>query len=481
MANINLINSVAKAYRSMNAPLVTQAGAQALGSGVISATSDIIKGFRKAKEASVKSQKALKKNLDYTPEDFTDLDLSDAQIEIINNIYDEYNEGAKLVTNPKKKQRDEEGGRRMMNNAKKRLDDLYDSLTKFGTTLNNVKKNVDLRSKFNDPLQTVLYDYMVNNYQDFMKRVQIDENGRAFFPMAIYDDPKTKDIIEQGNRLIYLDELEDLANEDINAGNKIHLDLYDTVYKIANRNLPLDARNQQIEARVNSVFNSVQETNQKGSIIFDGIYKDDFLTYLVTDSSFKKKYPQLAAKIPKIKNSEDAEDLATEIETELISAMKSGEYDLFNDYREFTLDKLMNTNMRNPNQPSGGGGRTPNIKTFQQSYPNQYNAQMAIVNGLNENRGFLIGNQYFRPNKDGFSIVDIQTGKPTKDAAVYTRDEIINLAKLDPSVSKFLKANKKDETKDTDSLPPYDVTRDFEDDDNDGVPNVADPDYNPVT
>ena len=60
MANINLINSVAKAYRSMNAPLVTQAGAQALGSGVISATSDIIKGFRKAKEASVKSQKALK-------------------------------------------------------------------------------------------------------------------------------------------------------------------------------------------------------------------------------------------------------------------------------------------------------------------------------------------------------------------------------------------------------------------------------------
>jgi hypothetical protein len=441
MANINLINSVAKAYRSMNAPLVTQAGAQALGSSIVGATSNIIKGFRKAKEASVKSQKALQKNLNYTPEDFTDLDLSDAQIEIIDNIYDEYNEGAKLATNPRKRKRDEEGGRKMMNNAKKRLDDLYDSLTKFGTTLNNVKKNVDLRSKFNDPLQTVLYDYMVNNHQDFMKRVKIDENGRAFFPMAIVDDPNTKDIIEQGNRLIYLDELEDLANEDINAGNKIHLDLYDTVYKIANRNLPLEARNQQIEARINSVFNSVQETNQKGSIIFDGIYKDDFLTFLVTDPSFKKKYPQLAAKIPKIKNGDDAEDLAAEIETELISAMKSGEYDLFNDYREFTLDKLMNTNMRNPNRPGGGGGGG---KTFQQMYPLQYNAQMSIVTGLNENRGFTLNKQYYVPNKGGFSIADIQTGKPTKDAAVYTKDQIINLATLDPSVSKFLKASKPD-------------------------------------
>ena len=443
MANINLINSVAKAYRSMNAPLVTQAGAQALGGSIVGAASNIIKGFKKAKEASIKSQKALKKNLNYTPEDFTDLDLSDAQIEIIDNIYDEYNEGAKLATNPRKRKRDEEGGRKMMNNAKKRLDDLYDSLTKFGTTLNNVKKNVDLRSNFNDPLQTVLYDYMVNNHQDFMQRVQVDENGRAYFelPEGLEKEQDGKKVTVYKN--IYLDNLEDLANEDINAGNKIHLDLYDTVYKIANRNLPLDARNQQIEARVNSVFNSVQETNQKGSIIFDGIYKDDFLTFLTSDKSFEKAYPQLAAKIPKIKNSEDAEDLAAEIETELISAMKSGEYDLFNDYREFTLDKLINTNMRNPDRPDDD-----NRKTFQQMYPLQYNAQMSVVTGLNENRGFTLNKQYYVPNKGGFSIGDIQTGQPTKDAAVYSKDQIINLAALDPSVAALLNKVEQKDNKD---------------------------------
>ena len=89
MANVNLINSVAKAYRSMNAPLVTQAGAQALGSSIVGATGDIIKGFKEAKEASEKSQRALQKNLDYTPEDFTDLDLSEEQIKVIDDIYKE--------------------------------------------------------------------------------------------------------------------------------------------------------------------------------------------------------------------------------------------------------------------------------------------------------------------------------------------------------------------------------------------------------
>lgn len=345
MANVNLINSVAKAYRSMNAPLVTQAGAQALGSGIASATGDIIKGFKEAKEASKKSQRALQKNLDYTPEDFTDLDLSEEQIKVIDNIYNEYNEGAKLVTNPRRKKRDEEGGRSMMNNAKKRLDDLYDSLTKFGTTLNNVKKNVDLRSNFNDPMQTVLYDYMVNNHQDFMKRVKVDENGRAFFPMAIDDDPKTEEI-EQGNRVIYLDTLEDLANFDGKAVSNIDIDLRKDVSRIANKKLPIGVKNEEIANLINGKFNLIRDNNQKGSIIFDGAYKEEFLTFLTNDKSFEKAYPQLAAQIPKIKTSEDAEEVAAAIEVELINAMKSGEYDLFNDYREFTLNMLTNASMR---------------------------------------------------------------------------------------------------------------------------------------
>lgn len=444
MANVNLINSVAKAYRSMNAPLVTQAGAQALGSSIIGAAGDIIKGFKEAKEASVKSQKELQKNLNYTPEDFTDLDLSEEQIKVIDEIYNEYNEGAKLATNPKRKKRDEEGGRGMMNNAKKRLDDLYDSLTKLGTTLNNVKKNVDLRSNFNDPMQAVLYDYMVNNHQEFMKRVKIDENARAFFPMAIDDDPNTEEI-EQGNRLIYLDELEDLTNHDIKAESSVNMTLHDTVYKIANQNIPLDARNKKIERTVNGTFNSIKDVNQKGSIIFDGQYKDDFLTFLTSDKSFEKAYPQLAAQIPKIKTSEDAEEVAAAIEVELINAMKSGEYDLFNDYKEFTLDKLMDTNMRNTDQP-GGSGR--GVKTFQQMYPNQYNAQMSIVNGLNENRGFTLNKQYYVPNKGGFSVGELQTGKPMPDAAVYSKDQIINLAALDPSVAALLNKVEQKDNKD---------------------------------
>jgi len=121
--------------------------------------------------------------------------------------------------------------------------------------------------------------------------------------------------------------------------------------------------------------------------------------------------------------------------------MKSGEYDLFNDYKEFTLDKLMDTNMRNTDQP-GGSGR--GVKTFQQMYPNQYNAQMSIVEGLNENKAFVLGKAVYVPNKNGFSQADPGTLKPLPDAAVVDKQTIVNLAQLDPTVSKFLQTTSED-------------------------------------
>jgi len=78
-------------------------------------------------------------------------------------------------------------------------------------------------------------------------------------------------------------------------------------------------------------------------------------------------------------------------------------------------------------------------KTFQQMYPNQYNAQMSIVKGLNENTGFFVGGKYVvADGKGSFSVGELQTGKAMPDAKKYTRDEIINIANLDPSVSRFL-------------------------------------------
>tara|TARA_R100001086_G_scaffold249715_2_gene190522 strand:- start:1079 stop:2389 length:1311 start_codon:yes stop_codon:yes gene_type:complete len=334
MANVNLINSVAKAYRSMNASLVTQAGATSLVSGISTAGKFILEGFREVKEASRKSAQALQKKLDYTPENFEDLDLTEEQINVIDDIYNEYNEGIKLATNPNKRQRDEESGKNMMNNAKKRLDDLYDSLTSFGTLLNSVKKNANenIRSDYNDPMQVVLYDYMVNNYQDFMKNnVKIEEStSRAFIELP------------EAEGKYYLDELEELTNFDKKAVNNIDIDLRSDVDKIATKNLSAEVRNRKITELINGKFNLITDNNQRGSLIFDSIHKDAFLDFLVTDESFSKAYPGLAEQIPKIKTPEDAEDVATAIEVALIQAMKFGEYDLFNDYREFTIQSLAN-------------------------------------------------------------------------------------------------------------------------------------------
>ena len=84
------------------------------------------------------------------------------------------------------------------------------------------------------------------------------------------------------------------------------------------------------------------------------------------------------------------------------------------------------------------------IKTFQQMYPNQYNAQMSIVEGLNENKAFVLGKAVYVPNKNGFSQADPGTLKPLPDAAVVDKQTIVNLAQLDPTVSKFLQTTSED-------------------------------------
>ena len=91
--------------------------------------------------------------------------------------------------------------------------------------------------------------------------------------------------------------------------------------------------------------------------------------------------------------------------------------------------------------------RGATIKTFQQSYPNQYNAQMSIVEGLNENKAFVLGKAVYVPNKGGFSQADSATLKPMEDAAVVDKQTIINLAQLDPTVSKFLQTTSEDKKK----------------------------------
>jgi len=94
------------------------------------------------------------------------------------------------------------------------------------------------------------------------------------------------------------------------------------------------------------------------------------------------------------------------------------------------------------------GRRGATIKTFQQMYPNQYNDQMAVVEGLNENKAFKLDKAIYVPNKGGFSQADPGTLKPLPGSAVVDKQTIINLAQLDPTVSKFLQTtseNKKEE------------------------------------
>ena len=156
--NINLINSVAKAYQARGATLVTKEGLADLTSG-------LSKGFNAITESVRKAKQKFKDNLAYKSQDFTDLDLQQPQIDKITNLYDQYNQGAKMATAVFRGRDFKDQGIDMMNTAKENIDKLYQSLTSFGTTLNFYRDNIDNLSNSNPLLEDVVNGYMVNKIQ----------------------------------------------------------------------------------------------------------------------------------------------------------------------------------------------------------------------------------------------------------------------------------------------------------------------------
>jgi len=330
--NINLINSVAKAYQARGATLVTKEGLADLTSG-------LSKGFNAITESVRKAKQKFKDNLAYKSQDFTDLDLQQPQIDKITELYDQYNEGAKMATAVFRGRDFKDKGIDMMNTAKENIDKLYQSLTSFGTTLNFYRDNIDNLSNSNPLLEDVVNGYMVNKNSDFMKKVQIDEDMRAF--------------VQFGDDKIYLDEINKPNLIDKNAiasYDQMLLEAYNGGGSKKDKAKILEISEKQLRKN--------KSKNSQASVIFDTDERllGSFMSYLVTDETFVKKvqdprFSQIKTEVDaynEIENptEENQKDLFEKVKDDLRLLMMGDKdvaaYDLYSDFIQFSMKEVDN-------------------------------------------------------------------------------------------------------------------------------------------
>ena len=413
--NINLINSVAKAYKARGATLVTKEGAAALAGGLMTGISRVAKGVREAK-------RKLQKNLAYKQQDFTDLDLQQPQIDQITKLYDQYNQGAKMATSIFRGKDFKDEGIEMMNTAKQQIDKLYESLTKFGTTLNFIKNNNMNRSESSDLLSDGMYTYMVDNYDDFMSNVKIEEETmRAFVE---FDDPEDQSTVSK----IYLDEIEQpslIAREDIKQFYAMNPA---KIVESSMKGLPKE------EVKRITLMNmqNITDVDTQNSLIFDAPKSDfgKFVSYLVTDASFKAKietdnrFKLIKTAIDEYnqgdKSLDATEDLFETVSDDLKRIIKSstvnGEtvpaYNLYQDLIEFQMqeffgtDGLYDKNFKDPN------AITPTKLTFaQQQQQNEINKFQNDIIDTSKMYNIPIPNSNYFVKKEKGNLFSVVSGE----------------------------------------------------------------------
>ncbi len=331
--NINLINSVAKAYQARGATLVTKEGLADLTSG-------LSKGFNAITESVRKAKQKFKDNLAYKSQDFTDLDLQQPQIDQITNLYDQYNQGAKMATAVFRGRDFKDQGIDMMNNAKEKIDKLYQSLTSFGTTLNFYRDNIDNLSNSNPLLEDVVNGYMVNKNSEFMKQVQIEEETMRAF-------------VEFDNSKIYLDEINKPNLIDKNAiasYDQMLIEAYNGGGSKKDKAKILEISEKQLRKN--------KSKNSQASVIFDTDERllGSFMSYLVTDETFVEKvqdprFSQIKTEVDaykKIENptEENQKDLFEKVKDDLRLLMMGDKdepaYDLYSDFIQFSMKEVDN-------------------------------------------------------------------------------------------------------------------------------------------
>ena len=406
--NINLINSVAKAYKARGATLVTKEGAAALAGGLMTGISRVAKGVREAK-------RELQKNLAYKQQDFTDLDLQQPQIDQITKLYDQYNQGAKMATSIFRGKDFKDEGIEMMNTAKQQIDKLYESLTKFGTTLNFIKDNNMNRSESSDLLSDGMYTYMVDNYDDFMSNVEIEEET-----MRAY--------VKFGKENIYLDEIEQpslIAREDIKQFYAMNPA---KIVESSMKGLPKE------EVKRITLMNmqNITDVDTQNSLIFDAPKSDfgKFVSYLVTDASFKAKietdnrFKLIKSAIDQYnqgdKSLDATEDLFETVSDDLKRIIKSstvnGEtvpaYNLYQDLIEFQMqeffgtDGLYDKNFKDPN------AITPTKLTFaQQQQQNEINKFKNDIIDTSKMYNIPIPNSNYFVKKEKGNLFSVVSGE----------------------------------------------------------------------
>ena len=413
--NINLINSVAKAYKARGATLVTKEGAAALAGGLMTGISRVAKGVREAK-------RKLQKNLAYKQQDFTDLDLQQPQIDQITKLYDQYNQGAKMATSIFRGKDFKDEGIEMMNTAKQQIDKLYESLTKFGTTLNFIKNNNMNRSESSDLLSDGMYTYMVDNYDDFMSNVKIEEETmRAFVE---FDDPEDQLTVSR----IYLDEIEQpslIAREDIKQFYAMNPA---KIVESSMQGLPKE------EVKRITLMNmqNITDVDTQNSLIFDAPKSDfgKFVSYLVTDDSFKAKI-ETDDRFKPIKNAIDeynqgdksldatedlfetvSDDLKRIIKSSTVSGKTVPAYNLYQDLIEFQMqeffgtDGLYDKNFKDPNAV------TPTKLTFaQQQLQNEINKFKNDIIDTSKMYNIPIPNSNFFAKKEKGNLFSVVGGE----------------------------------------------------------------------
>ena len=373
--NINLINSVAKAYQARGATLVTKEGLADLTSG-------LSKGFNAITESVRKAKQKFKDNLAYKSQDFTDLDLQQPQIDIITNLYDQYNQGAKMATAVFRGRDFKDQGIDMMNTAKENIDKLYQSLTSFGTTLNFYRDNIDNLSNSNPLLEDVVNGYMVNKNSEFMKEVQIDEEDMRAF-------------VQFGDDKIYLDEINKPNLIDKNAiasYDQMLIEAYNGGGSKKDKAKILEISQKQLRKN--------KSKNSQASVIFDTDERllGSFMSYLVTDETFVEgikdpRFSKIKTQVDaysKIENptQEDQKDLFEGVKDDLRLLMMGDKdvdaYDLYSDFIQFSMKEV-------DNQYENGKTYLEKLEEEQgdKTYSFQIEDQLKKQNKANEFKEFL--------------------------------------------------------------------------------------------
>jgi len=290
MPNAQLLNSIRRAYAAQNASLVTEKGVQTLFKGVKSGLDDVRKRIKKQRQKLVN-------DVGFKERDFTDLNVQEPQQDVINEYYDLYNDG--------KKRRDVD----KMNDAKNGLDKLHTSMYNFGETVNGIKtqfggqvKN-NRRSKYLNDEDDAFLDMILQDYDNFMKKVTVDRDKDSenyqepYYLDLVYGEeeresmgPHPMEVLSE--RKVYLKDIKIPSPESTTANDFMNGEVPKYIRQRSNRGESWES----IQGTIDQAWENHEKNGNHtmGSLMFDSrTHLEGYLNWMIEHPEYDSEFPEL--------------------------------------------------------------------------------------------------------------------------------------------------------------------------------------------